>query len=429
MHILKPLLRSTALATLLVVLVPAARGAGTDLPVVAPAAAGFSAERLARIDAWLAAEITAKRKAGAVALIARHGKIVYFKAFGSADLASGRPMRTDDYFRLWSMTKPVTAVALLTLYEQGRFRLTDPLADYLPAFKDARVLAGVDDQGAPVYVKPARPITIQDVFRHTAGFVYGYFGDTPVDRAYREAGIDYAKLDSPRVMAEKMAAMPLLYQPGTRWVYSFAADVQAALVEQLSGERLDAYCQRVIFAPLGMRDTFFGVPAARRARFATSYSPGKDGTLVVTQAGPAALDLDRLYEHFTEHPFGGAGLASTPADYLRFAEMLLEGGALGGHRILGRKTVELMTSDHLPPGVDDVAPGLRFGLGVDFLANPALAGNAGSVGQYGWGGLATTDYVADPKEDLVALLFTQYVPTDSRFEETWRALAYQALVR
>jgi CubicO group peptidase (beta-lactamase class C family) len=397
--------------------------------VATPASVGVSAERLARIDAYLEAEVAARHKAGVVALIARHGKIVYFKAFGSADLASGRPMRTDDYFRLWSMTKPVTAVALLTLYEQGRFRLTDPLADYLPAFRDVRVLAGSDERGEPVYEKPTRPITIQDVFRHTAGFTYGYFGDTPVDRAYRDAGIDYAKLDSPRAMAEKMAAMPLLYQPGTRWVYSFAADVQAALVERLSGMRFDAYCEQVIFRPLGMKDTFFGVPASRRARFATSYSPDQAGALVVTRAGPAAVDLDQMYEHFTDHPFGGAGLTSTPADYLRFAEMLLHGGELGGHRILGRKTVELMTSDHLPPGVEDVAPGLRFGLGVDFLASPARAGNAGSVGQYGWGGLATTDYVADPKEDLVALLFAQYVPTDNRFEEAWRALAYQALVR
>jgi len=410
-----------------------ALAAGAGLPAAAPESLGFSAERLARIDQFMDGEIAAKRKAGAVVLVARHGKIAYFKAYGTADLASGRPMRSDDYFRLWSMTKPVTSVALLTLYEQGKFRLTDPLAKYIPGFAKARVLAGVDAMGQPSYEDPKRPITIQDVMRHTAGLTYGYFGDTPVDAAYRKAGVDYEKQDSVQSLSEAMAAMPLLYQPGTRWVYSFSHEVQARLVEIFSGMRFDAYCRKAIFEPLGMKDTFFGIPEERRARFAQSYSQGPDGKLAVTAlsrllaTAPGSGHDD--YDHFTQHPFGGAGLASTPLDYLRFAQMLLNGGELDGHRVLGRKTVELMSTNALPEGLTIGEPGEGYGLGVGVTTSPALAGHLGSAGSFGWGGIASTRVVIDPKEDLVALLFTQYVPSDYGFIDPSMALIYQALVK
>ena len=401
--------------------------ATAELLAPAPAATlGFAPERLARIDRFIDGEIAAKRKAGAVVLIARHGRVAYLKAYGQASLEDGRAMRTDDYFRLWSMTKPVTSVALLSLYEQGRFRLTDPLAQYLPAFAHVRVYAGKDAAGNPIYEEPKRPPTMQDVMRHTAGFTYGYFGDTPVDAAYRDDGIDYLKLDSVGALTAKIAGEALLYQPGTRWVYSFSHDVQAYLVELLSGMPFADYCRRTIFEPLDMKDTFFGMPEERQSRFPVSYSAGPDGKLVPTVMGRYPGDP---YRHFTRHPFGGAGLSSTPADYLRFAQMLLNGGELGGHRILGRKTVELMTADNLPAEASGSDAGFGYGLGVWVLKDPAAAGNLGSVGQFGWGGIATTYVVIDPKEDLVALLFAQYVPSDHKFIDPWITLVYQALVR
>ena len=418
------LFASAALALALVTATPPMLAADALLGAASPAALGFSPERLARIDQFIDAEIAAQHKAGAVVLLARHGKVAYFKAYGAAELASGRAMRTDDYFRLWSMTKPVASVALLTLYEQGKFRLSDPLAKYLPAFNKVRIYAGTDAHGEPSYEEPVRPITMQDVMRHTAGFVYSYFDNTAVDIAYRAAGIDYQKMDSAQALTDKIATMPLLYQPGTRWVYSFSHDVQAYLVEYFSGMRFDAYCRKVIFEPLGMQDTFFGVPPERRARFAETYMAGPDGGLAVTKL---AGEKEDVYRHFTDHPFGGAGLSSTPMDYLRFAQMLLNGGELGGKRILGRKTVELMTADNLPPGVSSGYPGTGYGLGVWVLNNPALAGNLGSVGQFGWGGIATTYVVIDPKEQLVALLFAQYTPIDHRFIDPWVTLVYQAL--
>jgi len=400
---------------------PPARAAGARLGSAEQA--GFSRERLERLDAWIEGEIARRRTAGAVVLIARHGKLAWEKAYGLADIASGRPMRTDDMFRLYSMTKPITSVALLTLYERGRFQLTDPLEQHLPEFRDVKVYAGVDAAGGMILRAPKRKITIQDVFRHTAGFAYGYFGDGPVDRAYRAAGIEYGKLDSLTTLVHKLASMPLEYDPGEQWVYSFAHDVQAYLVESYTGMRFDEYCRKTLFEPLGMADTAFGVPAARAARFPTTYT--RDGAGALKPLAGA----DDPYEHFTEHPFGGVSLSSTPRDYLRFAQMLLNGGELNGVRILGRKTVELMTSDNLPPGTPTWSGGIRYGLGVSVLTDPAQAGNLGSKGEYGWSGHATTWVGIDPKEDLVALLFAQYLPKDGPFVEELQTLVYQALVK
>jgi len=388
-----------------------------------PAAVGLSAERLARLDHVLDAEIAAKRKAGAVVLIARRGRIAYFKAYGEADAESHRPMRTDNLFRMQSMTKPVTSVALLTLYEQGRFQLSDPLAKYLPAFKDVRVYQSTGANGELVLEDLKRPITIEDLFRHTAGFSYGYFSDTAVDHAYKDAGVRYETSDSLREFTAKLASMPLLYQPGTKWHYSFAHDVQAYLVETLSGMSFDAYCQKVIFAPLGMKDTVFGVPPEKAARFAAIYHPGSDGRALPGLAPSDGLD----YTHFTGRPFGGTSLSSTPQDYLRFAQMLLNGGRLGGVRILSRKTVELMTADHLAPGIPPLQPGVGYGLGVGVMTDPAQAGSLGSAGQFFWGGYATTSVIIDPKEQLVGLFFAQYQPVDFPLINRWQTLLYQAI--
>jgi len=366
--------------------------------------------------------VSEQHKAGVVVLLWRHGRVAFEKAYGVADLASRAPMRTDAIFRLFSMTKPITSVALLTLYEQGKFQLTDPLEMYVPAFKDVKVFAGLDADGHMILKAPTRKITIQDVMRHTAGFTYGYFGDTPVDRAYREAGLDYLKLDSVKELTEKLARMPLLYNPGERWEYSLAHDVQAYLVEYFSGMPFDVYCQRTLFGPLGMKDSAFGIPAGRAARYPTNYAPQPDGTL------KPLYGSDDGYQRAATHPFGGIGAAATPADYLRFARMLLNGGELDGVRVLGRKTVELMTSDNLPHDNPGWQEGIRYGLGVSVLTQPAQAGNLGSVGMYGWSGYATTWVNVDPKEDLIALLFTQYTPRDAHFTNEFQTLVYQALV-
>jgi CubicO group peptidase (beta-lactamase class C family) len=414
-----------ALLTLLLLNAPAAaaRAPETSLAAAPPAALGLSAERLARIDAYLNAEIAAQRKAGAVVLIARRGKIAYFKAYGEADSESHRPMRTDNLFRLQSMTKPVTSVALLTLYEQGKFQLTDPLEKYIPAFKNVKVLKSVGPNGEPVLEDPKRPISIEDVFRHTAGFSYGYFSDTAVDHAYKEAGVSYEKDNSLKEFTEKLATMPLLYQPGTTWHYSFAHEVQAYLVEYFSGMPFDAYCQKAIFGPLGMRDTVFGIPAERAARFAAIYHPGPEGRALPGLAPGSGLD----YAHFTGRPFGGTSLSSTPGDYLRFAQMLLNGGRLDGVRILSRKTVELMTADHLAPAIPPLSPGVGYGLGVGVVTGPAQQASLGSAGQFFWGGYATTSVIIDPKEQLVALLFAQYQPMDFPLIDRWKTLVYQAI--
>jgi CubicO group peptidase (beta-lactamase class C family) len=417
---------SAALLALIVISAPTAAAPAGEaaLGTATPAAVGLSAERLARIDAYLDAEIAAQRKAGAVVLIARRGKIAYFKAYGEADTESHRPMRTDAMFRLQSMTKPVTSVALLTLYEQGKFQLSDPLEKYLPEFKGIRVYKGTGANGEMLLEDPKRPITIEDVFRHTAGFTYGYFSDTPVDHAYKDAGVSYEKHTSLKELTHQLATMPLLYQPGTQWHYSFAHEVQAYLVEHFSGMPFDAYCRKVIFGPLGMKDTVFGIPPERAARFASIYHPGTDGRALPGLAPGDGLD----YEHFTGHTFGGASLASTPRDYLRFAQMLLNGGTLDGVHILGRKTVELMTADHLAPGIPPFAPGLSYGLGVGVTMSPAQTATLGSAGAFFWGGYATTSVVIDPKEQLVALLFTQYQPGDFSLMARWQTLVYQAIV-
>jgi len=390
-----------------------------------PESVGISAERLRRIDRWLEEEIAAQHKSGAVGLIARHGRIIWEKAFGYADAARRTPLRTDALFRLYSMTKPITSVALLTLYEQGRLQLTDPLERFVPAFKSVAVYAGTDSLGHVVLHPPKRRITVQDVLRHTAGFTYGgYFEDTPVDKAYAAAGIGYAQLDSLAELVQKLATMPLLSEPGARFTYSFAHDVQAYLVEQISGQHFADYCRERIFEPLAMRETVFGEPAGLRERFPTLYQP--DGHGGATPVAPA----DDEYRRLGAHPFGGISLSATIEDYLRFAQMLLNGGELNGVRILAPRTVALMSANNLAPGTEkpDWMQGLGYGLGVAVVEDPAQAGNLGSAGEYGWPGVATTFFTINPKEDLVALLFAQYRPRDVRFDETFRTLVYQSVI-
>lgn len=268
--------------------------------------------------------------------------------------------------------------------------------------------------------------TIHDVFRHTAGFGYGGTDDSPVNKAYREAGIDFAKMDSLKELVDKLATVPLLYHPGEQWVYSVAHDVQAYLVEHFSGMRFDKFVQTRIIEPLRMKDAVFGIPKEYISRYTTNYALAKEGGLQ-----PIDKSESSNYARYTGHPFGGLSLSSTTMDYFLFAQMLLNKGRLDNVQLLGKKTVELMTSNNLPPQVPDIGSmggGTGYGLGVSVLLNPARSANLSSMGQFGWGGAATTWIIIDPLEDMVALYFTQYMPTDINMIGRFQTLVYQSII-
>jgi CubicO group peptidase (beta-lactamase class C family) len=393
-----------------------------DLPTAAPESVGMSASRLARLDAALQADVTAGKVPGIVVAVARRGKVVYQKAFGVASRETREPLRTNAMFRLYSMTKPVASVALLSLYEQAKFRLTDPLDRYLPQFANVKVYKGTDGSGKAILAAPARKPTIQDAFRHTLGLASG-LGRSPVDEMYREAGISMGQLDSLAQEMDKLGTVPLLYDPGERWVYGLGHDVQARLVEVFSGMRYADYLQRTIFQPLGMRDTVFGVPPALKSRFPLVYSARPDGTL--------AADTADAYARYTDHHFGTLSLSGTAPDYLRFAQMLLNHGELDGVRVLGRKTVELMRQNHLPPNIPSIAAGSTatgYGLGVSVTLDVPALGRPNSVGSFGWSGAATTTFSVDPQETLAYVIMAQLMPNDTALMQRVETLIYQAII-
>jgi len=413
-------LRAIALAGLLITAASAAL-TSKDLPTSRPEDVGLSTERLARLNKSIHEYVDAGRTPGVVTLIARHGKVVHLDAYGKADLATGRSTRADDIFRMYSMTKPITSVALLMLFEEGRFQLTDPLSKYFPAFADVKVYAGTTPQGAMMLDALRRPITIQDVFRHSAGFSYG-FGNSPVDKAYQDANVFATDLTG---LIEKVSKQPLLYQPGDRWVYSVAHDVQAALVEKLSGMKFDEFVRRRIFQPLEMKDSVFKIPADKMARVPALYSMGRDGKL--------AADKSPLGANYGDQVFGGYSISTTIGDYALFAQMLLNKGQLNGVRLLSPATVELMATNHLTPtalAAGGVGPGTGYGLGVAVLMNAAENGNIGSVGGFGWSGAASTHLFIDPKEDLVAIYCTQLMLMggDFNLRSHFQTMVYQSIV-
>lgn len=421
-HAIRPACGHRAFAWIAVALVAGATVAAADLPTGTPESVGMSSARLARVDAAVNADIAAGRVPGVVVAVARRGKVVYQKAFGVANRETREPMRVDSMFRLYSMTKPVASVALLTLYEQGRFRLTDPLDRYLPQFADVKVYQGADASGTPVLAAPSRKPTIQDAFRHTLGLASG-LGQSPVDALYRDAGLSMGRLESLAQEMDKFATVPLLYDPGQRWVYGLGHDVQARLVEVFSGMPYAEYLQRTIFGPLGMRDTVFGVPAILKPRFPMVYSARPDGTL--------APDTADAYARYTDHHFGTLSLSGSAPDYLRFAQMLLNGGELDGVRILGRKTVELMRQNHLPPHIPSIAAGSTatgYGLGVSVTIDVAALGRLNSIGSFGWSGAATTTFSVDPEEQLTYIVMAQLMPNDAAFMQRVETLIYQAIV-
>jgi len=391
------------------------------LPSETPRKLGLAPERLERVSAQIQADVEAGRIVGATALIARRGRVGYFEAFGQADREESAPMRKDAIFRIYSMSKPITSVALMMLHEEGKFQLRDPVEKYLPEFEGVRVMDGAR------LVEPKRKPTIQDLLRHTAGLTYGIFGNTEVDKRYREAKI-LSREDTVAEMTEKLGKLPLLYHPGSRWHYSVANDVQGRLIEALSGETFGEYLQARIFEPLGMVDTGFQVPAEKVGRFAQMYQPTKASRLELKTAPP------RSSIGFLEpvaFQSGGGGLVSTTADYLRFCQMLLNGGELDGVRLLGRKTVELMTRDHLT-GVPEASVrdgGYGFGLGVAVHLDPGKSGSASSPGEYRWGGAAGTQFWIDPEEEMIGIYMVQILPHNGlSYGRMFKQLAYQAIV-
>ena len=409
---------------------PKASGAG----ISPPESVGFSSERLKRLHAQMQNEVDTKQLAGVVTLLARHGKIVDFEAYGKKDLASGAPMTKDTIFRIFSMTKPVTGVAMMILYEEGKWRPGDPISQYIPEFAHLKVFKGVDASGKLLLEDPVHTPTMAELMMHTAGFTYGVFGDSPVDKMYQSQGVLESK--SLQDMIDKLKNIPLLYQPGTRWVYSVSMDVQGYIVEKLSGQTLPDFMHDHIFGPLGMTDTGFSVPPEKQSRFATLYGENNKGELVPLPVGGLAGD----YSKVPTMPSGGGGMVSTAQDYLRFAQMLLDGGALGGVRILSPATVELMSSNHLAPnlmtgefsiGPEVIRPGMGWGYDCAVLWDPPLANEIVGKGTFFWLGAADTWFWDDPTNDLVFVGMTQRLlgAHQPNVEQLSRPPVYQALIK
>ena len=394
------------------------------LPPAVPEEVGLSSDRLQRIGDIFQDYVDEGRIAGAVGMVLRHGKLAYVDAWGMRDIAAGDTMEEDDIFKICSMSKPVTSVAVMALYEEGHFFLSDPIGRYLPELANLQVANLADasaGQEIPT-VRARRPITIHDLLRHTSGFTYGDLSNTVVDGVYREQEILYQP--TLEDMVARLGEIPLVYQPGTQWHYSVSADVLGRLVEVLSGQTFDAFLRERIFGPLGMADTGFLVPDSKRDRVAPTYGhSGPDLTL-----GPGDTSICALPPTLFS---GGAGLVSTAQDYARFAQMLLNGGELDGARILGRKTIELMTVDHLEEGMPTgfLSPGWSFGLGFTVKTEAGMDGMPSSVGEYNWIGIQGTSFWVDPEEDLVGVFMVQIRPNrDITFRDQFKRLVYQALI-
>lgn len=407
----------------------------TALLAASPEDVGLSSERLDRIAQNIQKSIDDARVAGAVSLVARHGKIAYFKALGMADREAKKPMQTDSIFRICSMSKPITSVAVMILYEEGRFTLNEPVSDFLPEFKEMKVLDPPypQDKTSPpgALVAAKRPITIFHLLTHTSGLTYQW--NPRVGKAYVDAGIGAGLLQQEGTIGDgvkKLAAIPLLFQPGDVWEYSLADDVLGRLVEVVSGMPLDKFLEERIFKPLGMNDTEFFLKGDQIPRLTAAYTyyPGKGLQPIVEKQvvheGQFSYSADYPYRGPRTYFSGGGGLSSTAKDYYRFCQMLLNGGQLNGVRLLSRKSVELLSQNHVRGKLDDFGYGLGFGVESD----AQLQSELGSVGAYYWGGFYYTSFVIDPKEDMVIIFMAQLHPTGGlNLDRKGIMLAYQAI--
>ncbi len=391
---------------------------------------GFISARLDRIDVAINAEIARGKIPGAVALIARNGKVAYLKSFGLSDIDSKSPMREDAIFRIASMSKAITTVAAMTLYERGLFRLSDPISKYIPEFADMTVVAESDDDGNILStVAATNPIRVIDLMTHTAGLGYPFIPSS-VQKSYIDGGI----IDGPTIknikLAQQMkllADQPLMFEPGSKFSYGLNTDLLGYLIEVVSGRPLDQYFADEIFEPLGMHDSYFYLPDNKADRLVTLYAEIEDGVLVVSKGDESSF--------FRDHPLfpvmgaksyfsGGAGLSSTATDYARFLQMLLNNGELDGNRILSRKSIELMHTARADINDDQVPD---FGLGFRIVTDLGEKGELGSVGEYSWRGAYYTSFWIDPGENLIAILMSQVRPVESDIAQKFNTLVYQAL--
>jgi CubicO group peptidase (beta-lactamase class C family) len=405
-----------------------------DMTTNKPETVGFSSERLEQLHELMQRTVDQKEIAGVVTILARHGKVVDYRAYGQRDMASSAPMTKDVIFRDFSMTKPVTGVAMMILYEHGKWLPSDPIAKYIPEFAHLKVFKGVDAGGKMILVDPDHAPTMRELMTHTAGFTYGYFGNTPIDAMYRDAKI----LDSKDLqqMIDKLAKIPLLYQPGKGWTYSVSMDIEGYIVEKLSGQSLPDFMQKNIFTPLRMSDAGFFVPEEKRKRFATLYRTGPQGELV---SDPTSNGLSRDYSTQPSMASGGGGMVSTAEDYYRFAQMLLNGGELSSARILAPSTVHLMSSNHVPAnlltgefgiGRMVLRPGFGYGYNCAVAFDPLEANVSEGKGTYFWDGAAGTWFWIDPTNDIVFVGMIQRMlgPASPDLEYRSRSVVYQALV-
>ncbi len=387
---------------------------------------GFSAERLADVSAYMRNEVSAGKIAGAVLLIQQHGRPVLFESFGMRDVEKQSPMTSDTIFRLYSMSKAITSVAAMMLVDDGRLSLDDPLSKFIPAFADTKVAPEKrDENGKPTLVlEPlARPITIRDLLRHTSGLTYGFYGDTPVRRLYANAGLFDGDIDNAQ-FAERLAKLPLAEQPGTLWDYGHSTDIVGRVIEVVSGKSLYEFEKERLLDPLGMTETRFYVEDSKRSRVAEPLPTHRF-------KGPIAGLVDPILHRRWES--GGAGMVGTIGDYGRFAQMLLDGGVLDGHRYLKQETVALMTSDQIGPETKIARdhlyfPGEGSGYGFGFAVRvAATAMRPWPVGEYRWDGVGGTFFFIDPKDDLFAICLMQSPSQRERIQTELKTLIYQAL--
>ncbi len=403
-----------------------------DMTPVKPESVGFSTERLERLHTFLQQAADKKEVAGIVTILARHGKVVDYRAYGVRDLDTKVPMTTDTIFRDYSMTKPVTGVAMMILYEEGKWQPSDPISKFIPEFANLRVFSGFNGPGQMVLALPEHAPTMLELMTHTAGFTYGD-GDTPVDRMYGEMKVRQSK--DLQQMIDRLSQIPLVYQPGTKWIYSMSMDIQGYIVEKLTSQALPDFLRDQIFTPLGMRDAAFYVPAGKRSRFATLYeNNGHDGLAPDSTNGRGLGD----YSVQPTAPSGGGGMVSTAEDYYRFAQMLANGGELGGVRILAPSSVKLMTSNHLPPslltgeyriGSQRIRPGFGYGYNCAVAYDPPMANMSDGKGTFLWDGAAGTWFWVDPTNDIVFVGMIQRTRGgEPNLEYISHDLVYQALV-
>ena len=401
-----------------------------ELPTAKPESVGLASDRLERIATVVQRDIDDKRIAGAVTLVVRHGKVAWFKAQGMSDREAGKPMPTDAMFRICSMSKPITSVAVMMLYEQGKFLLDDPVSKYLPEFKNPKVLVK-PAQGEPYTIPATHEITIRDLLRHTSGITYQWNPD--LGPMYEKNNVASGLLQYDGTIGDSvkhLASLPLLFNPGERFEYSLGVDVLGRFVEVVSGKPFDEFLRTQIFDPLGMKDTYFFPPDNKLPRLATAYTYYPDKGLnrfpdTPIREGPFVYSADYPSRGPKKLFSGGAGLVSTAMDYARFSEMMLEDGKLGNVRLLSRKSVELMTHDQ----VGRTSPEMGFGLGFGVDGVKAPLSELGSVGAYNWGGFFYTAFSIDPKEQMIVVFMAQLHPTgDLTLDRQVHELAYAAII-